>query len=52
MDGILRGLRKREYMITPGVRARLLRAMARKTSGLLRWMTDQTLAKALRLERQ
>lgn len=50
--GILAGLRKREFMITPGLRARLLRGMARKTSSLLRWLTDQTLAKALRLEQQ
>ncbi|SDK44436.1 Short-chain dehydrogenase [Pseudomonas delhiensis] len=50
--GILDGLRRRQFMITPGLRARLLRAMARKTSGLLRWITDQTLAKALRAERR
>ena len=49
--GILAGLRKREFMITPGLRARLLRGMARKTSALLRWITDQTLAKALQAER-
>ena len=50
--GILAGLRKREFMITPGLRARLLRGMARKTSALLRWLTDQTLAKALQAERR
>lgn len=50
--GILAGLRKREFMITPGLRARLLRGMARKTSALLRWITDQTLAKALQAERR
>lgn len=47
VEGILRGLRKRRFMVTPGFRARLLRAMARKTSGLLRWITDQTLARTL-----
>ncbi|MFK8403025.1 SDR family NAD(P)-dependent oxidoreductase [Pseudomonas sp. BGr12] len=45
--GILQGLRKREFMITPGFRARFLRGMARKASGLMRWMTDKTLAGAL-----
>ncbi len=46
--GILAGLRKREFMVTPGRRARILRAMARKASGLQRWLSDQGLAKALR----
>ncbi|CAD5108421.1 SDR family NAD(P)-dependent oxidoreductase [Zestomonas carbonaria] len=50
--GILAGLKKRQFMVTPGFRARLLRAMARKTSGLLRWITDQTLSKALQAERR
>lgn len=50
--GILRGVRKRQFMITPGFQACLLRAMARKTSGLLRWMTDRTLAKALAAEQE
>lgn len=50
--GILEGLRKRQFMITPGFRARLLRAMARKTSGLLRWMTDRTLANAIVAEQK
>lgn len=45
--GILQGLRKREFMITPGFKARFLRGMARKASGLMRWMTDKTLAGAL-----
>ncbi|MDF3936611.1 SDR family NAD(P)-dependent oxidoreductase [Pseudomonas citronellolis] len=52
VEGILAGLRRREFMITPGLRARLLRGMARKTSSLMRWITDQTLARALQAERR
>ncbi|MDY1247775.1 SDR family NAD(P)-dependent oxidoreductase [Pseudomonas aeruginosa] len=48
--GILDGLRRRQFMVTPGKRARFLRALARKASGLQRWLSDQVLAKALQAE--
>lgn len=44
--GILKGLKKREFMITPGFKAKLTRALARKTSSLLHWIIDRKLAKA------
>ncbi|AZC40242.1 SDR family NAD(P)-dependent oxidoreductase [Pseudomonas chlororaphis] len=45
--GILNGVRRREFMITPGFKARLTRALARKTSTLMRWLVDRTLEKAI-----
>ena len=44
--GILKGVRNREFMITPGFGANLTRFLARKTSGLFRWIVDYKLAKA------
>lgn len=46
VKGILKGLRKREYMITPGFKAKLTRVLARKSTSLLHWIVDRKLAKA------
>lgn len=46
VDGIMRGIRRRHFMITPGFRARLIRAMARKCTSLQRWIVDRNLASA------
>ncbi|QKX17853.1 SDR family NAD(P)-dependent oxidoreductase [Microbulbifer sp. YPW1] len=47
VDGILDGLRQREFMITPGFRAKLTRYLARSHTGLFRWIVDSKVAKAL-----
>ena len=44
--GIMKGLKKRQYMITPGFRANVLRFVARKMPGLFHWIVDSALAKA------
>lgn len=44
--GILRGLQRRQYMITPGFKAKLTRFLARKTTRLFHWMVDHKLAAA------
>lgn len=46
--GILRGIQRRQFMITPGFKARLIRALARKCTSLQRWIVDRNLAKSLR----
>ncbi len=48
--GILKGLQKRQFMITPGFKAKLCRALARKASSLFRWVVDHKLAKAYAAE--
>lgn len=45
--GILDGLRKRTFMITPGFKAKLTRYLARSHTGLFRWIVDKKVAKAL-----
>lgn len=50
--GILKGIRKREYMITPGFRAKMTRFLARKATRLMHWIVDQTVAKALAKEKR
>ena len=47
VQGILDGLRKRTFMITPGFRAKLTRYLARSHTGLFRWIVDSKVAKAL-----
>jgi len=44
--GILDGVQRRQYMITPGFRAKLTRFLARKTTGLFHWIVDSKLAAA------
>ena len=44
---ILRGIGRRQYMITPGIRAKLIRELARKASSLFRWLSDQKLQREL-----
>ncbi|MBF7729089.1 SDR family NAD(P)-dependent oxidoreductase [Pseudomonas sp. N040] len=44
--GILRGVQRRQFMITPGCRAKLTRFLARKTTGLFHWIVDRKLARA------
>ncbi|MNG33188.1 hypothetical protein D3C84_1193830 [compost metagenome] len=46
--GILRGIQRRQFMITPGFKARLIRALARKCTSLQRWIVDRNLARSLR----
>ena len=46
VSAIMQGIKKRSFMITPGIRAKLTRFMARKTTGLFHWIIDQKLAKA------
>lgn len=46
ISGIMKGLHKRQYMITPGFRAKLTREMARKAMTLVHWIADGKLAKA------
>ena len=46
MAGILVGLKERQFMITPGLRAKFTRALARKCTGLFHWVVDRNLAKA------
>lgn len=48
---IMKGLKKRKYMITPGFRANILRFFARKAPGLLHRSADSALAKLTRLNR-
>lgn len=48
VKGILRGIQRRQFMITPGLRAKLIRAMARKLSSLQRRIIDYNLAKSIR----
>lgn len=50
--GILKGIRKRKYMITPGFRAKLTRFLARKATGFMHRMVDQKVAKAYAKEQQ
>ena len=45
--GILDGLRKRTFMVTPGFKAKLTRYLARSHTGLFRWIVDKKVAKAL-----
>ncbi|WP_346836577.1 SDR family NAD(P)-dependent oxidoreductase [Microbulbifer sp. SAOS-129_SWC] len=52
VQGILKGLRQRQYMITPGFRARLTRALARKATTLFHWIVDGKVAQGLALERR
>lgn len=47
VSGILDGLRKRAFMITPGFKAKLTRYLARSHTGLFRWIVDKKVAKAL-----
>ncbi|WP_160154070.1 SDR family NAD(P)-dependent oxidoreductase [Microbulbifer sp. ALW1] len=49
VQGILDGLRKRTFMITPGFKAKLTRYLARSHTGLFRWIVDKKVAKALKL---
>ena len=44
---ILRGIGRRQYMITPGIRAKLIREFARKASTLFRWLSDHKLQREL-----
>lgn len=46
--GILRGIQRRQFMITPGFKARLIRALARKCTSLQRWIVDRNLARSIR----
>ena len=46
--GILRGIQRRQFMITPGFKARLIRSLARKCTSLQRWIVDRNLARSLR----
>jgi NAD(P)-dependent dehydrogenase (short-subunit alcohol dehydrogenase family) len=46
--GILRGIQRRQFMITPGFKAKVIRAIARKCSSLQRWIVDRNLAKSFR----
>lgn len=48
---ILQGIGRRQYMITPGLRAKLIRGFARKASTLFRWLSDQKLKRELSLKR-
>lgn len=50
--GILKGLQKREFMVTPGFKARLTRALARKASGLFRMIVDSKVVAGLKAERE
>ncbi|UHQ54933.1 SDR family NAD(P)-dependent oxidoreductase [Microbulbifer sp. YPW16] len=52
VDGILAGLRKRQYMITPGFRARLTRAIARKAPGLFHRIIDGKVRQGLAREQR
>lgn len=52
VEGILAGLRKRQYMITPGFRAKLTRALARKATALFHRVVDGKVAKGLALEKR
>jgi len=46
VSGIMKGLKKQQYMITPGFRAKLTRVLARKTTRLFHWIVDNKLARA------
>ncbi|MFV8782112.1 SDR family NAD(P)-dependent oxidoreductase [Microbulbifer sp. SA54] len=48
VQGILDGLRKRTFMITPGFKAKLTRYLARSHTGLFRWIVDKKVAEALK----
>ncbi|MGY3893788.1 SDR family NAD(P)-dependent oxidoreductase [Aeromonas enterica] len=50
--GILAGLRKRQFMITPGFRAKFTRALARKCTGFFHWLVDRNLARAYAQEQK
>jgi len=52
VSGILAGLKKRQFMITPGFKAKLTRGLARKTTSLFHWLVDHKLAKAYKKEEQ
>ncbi|WP_187806026.1 SDR family NAD(P)-dependent oxidoreductase [Aquipseudomonas alcaligenes] len=45
--GILDGLKARQWIITPGFKAKLTRAMSRKATSLFHWLIDQRLAKTV-----
>ena len=45
--GILDGLRKRTFMVTPGFKAKLTRYLARSHTALFRWIVDKKVASAL-----
>lgn len=45
--GILHGIQRRQFMITPGFKAKLIRAMGRKCTSLQRWIVDRNLAKGM-----
>lgn len=47
-DGIVKGLDRRDFMITPSARAALTRFLAHKLTGLSKWIIDKKLVKALR----
>ncbi|WGL17633.1 SDR family NAD(P)-dependent oxidoreductase [Microbulbifer bruguierae] len=49
VQGILDGLRKRTFMITPGFKAKLTRYLVRSHTGLFRWIVDTKVAKALKI---
>lgn len=44
--GILHGIQRRQFMITPGLKAKLIRAVGRKCTSLQRWIVDRNLAKS------
>jgi NAD(P)-dependent dehydrogenase (short-subunit alcohol dehydrogenase family) len=46
--GILRGIKRRQFMITPGFKARVIRALARKCTSLQRWIVDRNLVRSCR----
>lgn len=46
-NGILKGLTRRQFMITPGAKAKFTRELSRKASGLFRKIADYKLAKEL-----
>ena len=46
VTGIMKGVRKRQYMLTPGFRANVLRVVARKMPWLLHRVVDSSLASA------
>jgi NAD(P)-dependent dehydrogenase (short-subunit alcohol dehydrogenase family) len=45
--GILRGIKRRQFMITPGLQAKLIRALTRKCTSLQRWIVDRRLARSI-----
>jgi hypothetical protein len=43
----LRGIKRRQFMITPGLQAKLIRALTRKCTSLQRWIVDRRLARSI-----